>query len=215
MNILSPSILSADFSKLGENIKEIEQAGGDHLHIDVMDGIFVPDISFGTPVIKSIRPITKLFFDVHLMICDPQNHIEEYVRCGADSITIHVESSNQIGTTLDLIHSYGIKAGITLKPDTPVDAIIPYLNQVDMVLVMSVEPGFAGQVYLEEATNRIRQIRTLITERNLNVRVQVDGGIKKDNVHIPLEAGADVVVVGSGIFDGSIKENTKCFLGLI
>ncbi len=215
MKAIAPSILSADFSKLGTNIQEIEDAGGTHLHIDVMDGMFVPEISFGPPIIQSIRPISKLFFDVHLMICNPYKQIEQYAKSGADHITIHVESCDNVGETLDYIHSLGVKAGISLKPNTKVDAIIPYLNQVDMILVMSVEPGYAGQVYLKESNNRIRHIRELLAEKNLQVAIEVDGGIKRDNIQEVLDAGADVVVVGSGIFTGTITENLEYFLSVV
>lgn len=215
MKAIAPSILSADFCKLGNNIQEIEEAGGTHLHIDVMDGMFVPEVSFGPPIIKSIRPISKLFFDVHLMVCNPYKQIEQYVKSGADHITIHVESCDNVGEILDLIHSFGIKAGISLKPNTKVDTIIPYLNQVDMILVMSVEPGYAGQTYLEESTNRIRHIRELLDEKNLQVAIEVDGGIKRDNIQEVLDAGADVLVVGSEIFSGSITENLEYFLSAV
>lgn len=215
MNVLSPSILAADFWKLGEQIQEVESAGVKCLHFDVMDGLFVKSISFGMPVLSSIRKRTGLFLDVHLMIKEPQRYIEEFVKSGADSITFHLEATEKVQETIELIRSHGAKAAISIKPGTPVSAVEPYLDQIDMILIMTVEPGFGGQYYLQECTEKIRQVRKLITDRNLNVAVQVDGGITKENVKEVLEAGANVLVSGSAVFKGDIQENVKTFLEIM
>lgn len=215
MNILSPSILSADFWKLGEEIKKVEEAGAQYLHIDVMDGIFVPSISFGMPVIASIRKGTDIFFDVHLMITKPERYIAEFVKAGADLITFHLEATDQIGETIALIREHNVKVGISIKPGTPVSEVEPWLELVDMVLVMTVEPGFGGQKYIEACTEKITQVRKLIDERDLQVDVQVDGGIKLDNVKIALDAGANVIVAGSSVFKDDVADNVRKFLEIM
>ena len=212
MYILAPSLLAADFTKLGEQIKETERCGAQFLHIDVMDGIFVPSISFGMPLIESIRPITKQFFDVHLMIVDPERYIQEFVDCGADGITFHLEAAENPQRVIDRIHKAGVKAGISVKPGTPLEEVYPYLSKVEMVLIMSVEPGFGGQSFLPEAFGRIRKTREYLDRHQLAARLEVDGGIGKKNVREVMAAGADVFVAGSAVFrKRSIEENIRRF----
>ena len=208
--IISPSILAADFNILGQQIKEVERSGAKYLHIDVMDGMFVPSISFGMPVIKSIRKNTDLFFDVHLMIEEPLRYIEEFVNCGADMITFHLEAAEgHVEETIDRIHALGCKAGLSIKPATPVSVVEPYVEKLDMILVMTVEPGFGGQKYIESSTEKIRQMRQLVTSHGLETDIQVDGGITADNVSAVKEAGANVIVAGSAVFKGDIVSNVK------
>lgn len=211
-NILSPSILAADFAILGEQIKEADEAGAEYIHIDVMDGVFVPSISFGMPVIASIRKTTKKIFDVHLMIVEPERYVKEFAECGADSITFHIEATEDVDEIIDLIHGLGCKAGMSIKPRTPVEVVEKYLHKLDMLLVMTVEPGFGGQKYIPESTERIREIRRMADEQGLDLDIQVDGGIKKENVQVVLDAGANVIVAGSAIFRGNISENVKAIM---
>nr|WP_330370900.1 ribulose-phosphate 3-epimerase [Butyrivibrio sp. LB2008] len=211
MNILSSSILSADFARLGSQIEEVDKAGTHYIHIDVMDGMFVPSISYGMPIVKSIRGITDKLFDVHLMIVDPIRYIKNFVDVGADSVTFHQEATDDPMAVIDEIHKYGKKAGIAIKPATPIDAIVPYLEKVEMVLVMTVEPGFGGQQLIPESLDKVRELRKLIDKKGIDVDIQVDGGIYIDNVEEILEAGANVIVSGSGIFKGNISENVKTF----
>ena len=212
MYILAPSLLAADFTKLGEQIKETERCGAQFLHIDVMDGIFVTSISFGMPLIESIRPVTKQFFYVHLMIVEPERYIQEFVDCGADGITFHLEATKNPQNVIDQIHKAGAKAGISIKPGTPLEEVYPYLSKADMILIMSVEPGFGGQSFLPEAFGRIRKIREYLDRHQLAARLEVDGGIGKKNVREVMAAGADVFVAGSAVFrKRSIEENIRRF----
>ena len=211
-NILSPSILAADFARLGEQIQEACEAGAEYIHIDVMDGVFVPSISFGMPVIRTIRKVTDKVFDVHLMIVDPERYVKEFIACGADSITFHLEATEDAEATISLIRSLGCRVGMSIKPRTPVEVVRKYLSKLDMLLVMTVEPGFGGQKYIPESTERVRQIRKMADELGVDLDIQVDGGITKDNVKVVLEAGANVIVAGSAIFGGNITENVKGYL---
>lgn len=210
--ILSPSILAADFARLGEQIKEADEAGAQYLHIDVMDGVFVPSISFGMPVVRTIRKVTDRIFDVHLMIVEPERYVREFRECGADSITFHLEATENADETIELIRGQGCRVGMSIKPKTPVEAVRKYLSKLDMLLVMTVEPGFGGQKYIPESTERIRQVRKMADEMGLDLDIQVDGGITVDNVKVVLEAGANVIVAGSAVFRGSITENVKNYL---
>lgn len=214
-NILAPSILSADFKILGEQLKTIEEAGAEYIHFDVMDGMFVPSISFGMPVLASIKGYTEQTLDVHLMVTEPIRYVEEFVKAGADIITVHLEACEDLQATVDKIHVAGAKVGISIKPKTPVEALIPYLDQADMFLIMSVEPGFGGQAFIPESLDRIRELRALLDEKNLQTDIEVDGGIYHKNVAEVLQAGANVMVSGSGVFKGDIKKNTEEFMEIL
>ena len=207
MGELCPSILAADFNRLGEQIGILEDAGIKILHIDVMDGDFVPSISFGMPVITSIRKESGLFFDVHLMVREPIRYIKEFVDCGADSITVHLEACGDVEATIRAIHEAGVKAGISIKPATEAEAVRPYIRDVEMVLVMTVEPGFGGQKYIEACTEKIRRVREIEAEEGAEIHVQVDGGINDDTIPVVVNAGADYLVAGSAVFKGDLKKN--------
>lgn len=208
---LSPSVLAADFTRLGQQVSEVEKAGVTYLHLDVMDGFFVPSISFGMPLIASLRPVTKLVFDVHLMIMEPERYVDEFVHSGADIITFHLEACAEPPVLIDKLHRSGVKAGLAIKPDTPAKAVLPYLKSLEMVLVMSVYPGFGGQQFIPEALEQIKVIKEYLTEHHLAVDIQVDGGIYQDNVRQVVMAGANVIVAGTAIFKGDIKHNIEGF----
>ena len=213
MYILSPSLLAADFNILGQQIRETEESGAQYLHIDVMDGIFVPSISFGMPLIASIRDTSRQFFDVHLMIVNPERYIKEFVECGADGITFHLEAVGDAEKIIEEIHAAGVKVGISIKPGTPIEKVYPYLNNVETVLVMSVEPGFGGQPFIPESYGRIRKLRDYIDEHHYPVKIEVDGGVGKKNVREVIEAGADICVAGSAVFKKrSVSENIAYFM---
>lgn len=197
---VSASVLSADFCNLSNEIKKIENAGIEMIHYDVMDGVFVPNISFGIPVLSDIKKCTSLVFDVHLMIIEPSKYIEDFAKAGADIITFHYESNCNIDKTINTIHSCGLKAGISIKPATDIDVIIPYLDKVDMILIMTVEPGFGGQGFMENMLPKIKKLRSIINEKNLNVAIEVDGGINAQTSRKVIQAGADTLVAGSYLF---------------
>ena len=215
MLYLSPSILSADFTKLGEQVLQIEEAGANWVHIDVMDGMFVPSISFGMPIMKSLRKVTNLFFDIHLMIQEPIRYIEDFKEAGANLITVHVEACENIGETIKKIKQVGCKAGISINPTTEVSVIEPWIEEVDLVLVMSVQPGFGGQKLIEATLEKMKKVRTLIDARNPKCYLEADGGIYLHNVQHVLDAGVNVIVGGTSIFKGDIKENVSEFLKIM
>lgn len=214
---IAPSILSADFAKLGEEIKEVERAGADYIHVDVMDGHFVPNITIGPLIVKAIRPITELPLDVHLMIEQPDLYIEEFANAGADIITVHVEACRHLHRSIQLIKSKGIKAGVVLNPHTPIEAILHVLEDIDMVLLMTVNPGFGGQAFIPQVLPKIKQLSDIIKTRNLSIEIEVDGGINEETAKLVVEAGASVLVAGSAVFNKAdrrkaiqdLKEATK------
>ena len=209
---ISPSILSANFSKLGEEIIALEKAGADYIHIDVMDGHFVPNITIGPEVIKRLRPITKLTFDVHLMISPVNNFIKDFADAGADIITFHPEATENISETIKLIKKLGKKVGVSLKPKSQINLIEDYLREIDLILIMSVEPGFGGQKFMPEVLNKIKKLRNLVDEKKLNIDIEIDGGINFDNSRKAKEFGANILVSGSTIFkenEGNLKKNIQ------
>lgn len=210
--ILAPSILAADLNVLGEQIKETERAGAEYLHFDVMDGVFVPSISFGMPVLESICNTTKQVKDVHLMITEPIRYIEAFAKAGADIITVHFEACEDIHATINKIKACGIKVGVSIKPATPVSVLEPLLEQIDMALVMTVNPGFGGQKYIPESLDKIRELKYMIDEKQLDVDIQVDGGLYMSNVRESIDAGANVIVAGSAVFKGDPAKNTADFM---
>lgn len=209
---LAPSILSADFSKLADEISEVDRAGADYIHIDVMDGMFVPSISFGLPVIRSIRKVTDKPFDVHLMIEEPVRYVKEFADAGADIITVHAEACKHLNRTVQTIKEEGIKAGVVLNPSTPLSELNYILEYADMVLLMSVNPGFGGQTYIDNVTGKIRDLREMLDKSQPEVLIEVDGGINLMNAEDVIEAGADILVAGSAVFNGDKTENVKNFM---
>ncbi len=204
---LSPSILAADFGRLGDAIQEVEAAGVKWLHIDIMDGQFVPTISMGIPIVSSIRKLTDLFFDVHIMANEPSHLIEDFAHAGADMITVHAEACAHLDRMLNLIHQHGCRAGVALNPATPVCMLENILELADMVLLMTVNPGFGGQIYIPYCTEKIRKVREMADKRGLNLDIEVDGGINRETISTVLDAGANIIVAGSAVFSGNIREN--------
>jgi len=215
MNYLAPSILAADFCELGSQLDIIEKSEVPYIHIDIMDGMFVPSISFGMPVLECVRARTKRFLDVHMMVERPERYVEEFMRLGADGITIHAEACDCISETLERIKRLGGKRGIAINPETPIERALSYINEVDMVLVMTVHPGFGGQSYIPECLDKIRNIRSEIEKRELPVDVEIDGGVRLGNLKENLDAGANVIVTGSAIFKGDIHKNVNDFLQIM
>lgn len=213
--VLSPSILAADFKVLGQEMKKTEENGAAYIHFDVMDGMFVPSISFGMPVLASIHDATEQFMDAHLMVQEPIRYVEAFQKAGADSVTVHLEACEDVKTTLDKIHACGMKAGLAVNPETDVKELVPYLEDVEMILIMSVHPGFGGQKFIPESLDKIREVRAMLNEKNLETDIQVDGGIYVENVREVLDAGANVIVAGSAVFRGDAGENTAKLMEIL
>ncbi len=213
--VLSPSILAADFKVLGQEMKKTEENGAAYIHFDVMDGMFVPSISFGMPVLASINDATEQFMDAHLMVQEPIRYVEAFQKAGADYVTVHLEACEDVKTTLDKIHACGMKAGLAVNPETDVKELVPYLEDVEMILIMSVHPGFGGQKFIPESLDKIREVRAMLNEKNLETDIQVDGGIYVENVREVLDAGANVIVAGSAVFRGDAGENTAKFMEIL
>ncbi len=209
MSELAPSILSADFMHLGEQLHTLEESGIRVLHIDVMDGAFVPSISFGMPVIQSIRRNCSMLFDVHLMIQEPARYIKEFVEAGADSITVHVEACSDIQKTIRVMDQYQVRKALSINPATGVDIVLPYLDQIDMVLVMGVEPGFGGQKLIPETLEKVQELAQLRQEKGLSYQIELDGGVNRDNLGMIIEKGTDIAVAGTAVFRGDIRENVR------
>lgn len=213
--VLSPSILAADFKVLGQEMKKTEENGAAYIHFDVMDGMFVPSISFGMPVLASINDATEQFMDAHLMVQEPIRYVEAFQKAGADCVTVHLEACEDVKTTLDKIHACGMKAGLAVNPETDVKELVPYLEDVEMILIMSVYPGFGGQKFIPESLDKIREVRAMLNEKNLETDIQADGGIYVENVREVLDAGANVIVAGSAVFRGDAGENTAKFMEIL
>lgn len=212
---MSPSILAADFKVLGQEMKKTEENGAAYIHFDVMDGMFVPSISFGMPVLASIHDATEQFMDAHLMVQEPIRYVEAFQKAGADYVTVHLEACEDVKTTLDKIHACGMKAGLAVNPETDVKELVPYMEDVEMILIMSVQPGFGGQKFIPESLDKIREVRAMLNEKNLETDIQVDGGIYVENVREVLDAGANVIVAGSAVFRGDAGENTAKFMEIL